>query len=118
VKTIPDEFDPRAVIGQNLELVTFASNTVYFRFGDVFSVAAFASFRYRLSRGDGETSETVPASSSAVMSLIGRTVTDATTDAAAGLAMSFEDGATLEFWPDESPYESYFVSSGGLEFAV
>jgi hypothetical protein len=50
--------------------------------------------------------------------LIARTVTDATSDAAGRLTLTFDDGATLTFSPDESPYESYFVSSGGLEFAV
>jgi len=118
VKTIPHEFDPKAVVGQSLELVTFTSNSVYFEFGDAFSVTVYASFRYRLSRDGGETTDTVPVPSSAVMSLVGRTLTGSAPDAAAVLALTFEDGATLAFSTDESPYESYFVSVGGLEFAV
>ena len=118
MKTIPHEFDPKAVVGQSLELVTFTSNSVYFRFGDAFSVTVYSSFRYRLSLCHREATETVPTSSSAVMPLIARTVTDATSDAAGRLTLTFDDGATLTFSPDESPYESYFVSSGGLEFAV
>ena len=118
MKTIPHEFDPKAVVGQPLELVTFTSNSLYFRFGDAFSVTVYSSFRYRLALSHREATETVPTPTSAAMTLIGRTLTGAATDAAAVLMLTFEDGATLAFSPDESPYESYFVSSGGLEFAV
>ncbi len=108
-------FDSSVLVGQELTHIIFTSNTIHFAFSGDISVTLTSSFVHDRPPHDLGRNQVVPVQTSSLMSLLGKTVSDSTSEPDGTLRLHFEDGEGLTFLDDSREYESYTVRIGDRE---
>lgn len=114
----PSELDPAVFCGRELQLVSFTSNTVHLSFDGDASITVESTFLYQLDGASAMVQQIPPIAASALMALVGRKVSAATSSIDGNLRLQFEGGGLFTCLDDSKDYESYHVRVDGKEFHV
>ena len=113
---LPEDFDGSIFVGLELVEVSFTVNTVHLAFDADVSITIGS--RFILHVGGAREEHAVPAKSSNITALIGRSVrlVDANPDGT--LRLQFDGGDALTCLDDSKVYESYQIHFPGREIIV
>ncbi len=115
---LPSSFNTSLLVGKELSEVSFSANTVSLSFGDYALITVMGSFVHRCKDSTYVNKETIPLSSSALMSLVGKTVRLAEARQDGTLSLHFENSDVLVLLDDSKQYESYIIRIGNEETIV
>lgn len=116
---LPEDFDGSFFVGRVLEYVTFSANSVALVFDSAVCLTIESSFEYQPSGKNVQVErQCVPADSSTVMQLIGRSVEAVEFERAGTLTLHFVGGQVFRCFDDQAHYESYRIAHGNDETFV
>lgn len=107
---LPDDFDATVFVDTELDLVTYAVNTVFLRFGDRLSLTVVNTLSYRVAEDTEERIETLPPCETGLPCLVGRTVVAAESSRDGTLRVYLEGGAVISCTDDSPQYEAYSIT--------
>src|SRR5690349_8706961 len=107
---LPDDFDPKFLVGHELGQICFTTNTVSIAFEGEIMITVGSTFVYKGPADDPGCREAVPAKTGHLLLLLGRTVKMATKAEGRHLVLAFDDGQELTILDDSDVYESYTIS--------
>ena len=113
----PTDFDVRQFQFAELEMVCFASYSMYLHFTRNLMLTVECDFEYCEVGKPTGTRSTFPLRNSSLMQLVGSRVTEANVSETATLSLQFESRGVLRIHP-HATYESYRIKQGGREFIV
>lgn len=115
---LPATFDASVLVGKELDEVCFTVNTITFSFKEDVLITVMGSFIHRDKQSTTINKQSVPVSSSSLMSLVGKAVQLAEARQDGTLSLHFEAGHTLVLLDDSQEYESYIIRIGDEETIV
>src|SRR5574341_2119657 len=104
---LPEDFDASVFVGRELQQVSFTANTISLIFDGDVAIAVESTIIVQLGEVAVPERQSVPMTSSSLMSLAGLTVQRARSERNGTLALDFGRGRTLTLLDDSSQYESY-----------
>jgi hypothetical protein len=119
VYKLPADLDLTMFVGRTVDALTFTENTVHFVLSgdDDLSITVEGETLHELEAG-GIYSETVPATETRLVQLLGRTVTRASSEGDVTLRLEFEGGHTVRIIGESDLYEMYRITFGSREIIV
>jgi hypothetical protein len=111
-------FDAAMFLGLEVESITYGENAIHVSLDRGFAVTSMTSIRYRYSGLDDIREDRLPVSESGLMRIVGTAVTGAVRTASGGLALTFVNGAVVEFEDDSDQYESFSITTPDGEIFI
>lgn len=115
---LPADFAAAIFIGKELEQVAFTVNTVHLAFAGDIAITLESSFTFQTDAAAALVEQEPPVRTSALMALVGQTVSAAKASRSGTLRLDFAGGGALICRDDSSQYESYRIRIGDEEIVV